>query len=69
MFNAHPLVIKADTFADLSHSGQVRKYTGEPYIVHPREVATLVSTVAHTPEMLAAALLHDVVEDTPATTQ
>lgn len=63
----HPLVVKADAFADRAHAGQVRKYTNEPYIVHPREVAVLVATVAHTPEMLAASLLHDVVEDTPVT--
>lgn len=44
-----------------------RKYTGEPYIVHPAAVAKIVKTVSHTPEMVAAAWLHDVVEDTPAT--
>lgn len=47
--------------------GQVRKYTGEPYINHPAAVAELVSSVPHTPEMLAAAWLHDTVEDTPIT--
>lgn len=45
--------------------GQKRKYTGEPYIVHPLAVAGLVATVpGATQEMIAAALLHDVVEDT-----
>lgn len=46
---------------------QVRKYTGEPYIVHPEEVAALVRSVPHTSIMIAASYLHDVVEDTPAT--
>jgi (p)ppGpp synthase/HD superfamily hydrolase len=38
-----------------------------PYIVHPIEVATIVQSVDHTDEMIAAALLHDVVEDTEYT--
>lgn len=46
---------------------QRRKYTNEPYIVHPAAVVEIVRTVPHTKEMLAAAWLHDVVEDTPAT--
>jgi (p)ppGpp synthase/HD superfamily hydrolase len=50
-----------------AHHGQVRKYTEEPYIVHPLKVANLVSKVPHSPEMIAAALLHDVVEDTEVT--
>jgi len=51
-------------FAELAHAGQQRKYTGEPYITHPAEVAELVRSVPHTEAMLAAAWLHDVVEDT-----
>lgn len=58
---------RARQFAEQYHAGQVRKYTGEPYITHPAAVAALVRSVPHTPEMLAAAWLHDVVEDTPAT--
>lgn len=63
------LVIKARTFAVAAHAAvaQLRKYTNEPYIVHPREVAQIVGTVPHTYEMLAAAWLHDVVEDTGVT--
>ena len=56
-------------FATAAHQGQVRKYTHEPYIEHPKRVAAIVKTVAHTPEMLAAAYLHDVVEDTPVSIQ
>jgi len=51
-------------FARIAHGVQARKYTGEPYITHPIAVANIVETVPHTQEMLAAALLHDVVEDT-----
>ncbi len=63
-----PHVIRAaDRFAAIAHGeiNQRRKYSGLPYIVHPRSVAQRVSTVAgHTIDMLAAALLHDVLEDT-----
>ena len=63
------LVEKALQFASEAHGsiGQKRKYTGEDYIVHPIEVMEIVKSVPHTQEMLAAALLHDTVEDTPAT--
>lgn len=54
-------------FATRAHGDQKRKYTGEPYIVHPIAVAEIVRSVPHTPEMIAAALLHDTVEDTAAT--
>jgi (p)ppGpp synthase/HD superfamily hydrolase len=61
------LVSRAHLFADAAHAaiGQKRKYTCEPYIVHPRAVANLVLDLKdYTSEMIAAALLHDVVEDT-----
>ena len=60
---------KAIQYATVRHGeiNQIRKYTGQPYIVHPQAVANIVRTVPHTPEMLAAAWLHDVVEDTPTT--
>lgn len=63
-------VHSAFAFAAGAHAavGQRRKYTDEPYIVHPARVASLVSQVrpCHD-EMIAAAYLHDVVEDTKAT--
>jgi (p)ppGpp synthase/HD superfamily hydrolase len=44
---------------------QVRKYTGDPYIVHPQAVAGLIEAVpTHSWEMLCVAWLHDVLEDT-----
>ena len=61
------LITKATKFATDAHGDQVRKYHGTPYIEHPLAVAEIVKTVPHTEEMLAAAILHDVVEDTPIT--
>lgn len=60
------IIEKAKLFATAAHGavGQVRKYTNEPYIVHPQEVVEIVMTVPHTLTMLAVAYLHDVVEDT-----
>lgn len=68
-FPENSLPWRADRFADAAHSavGQVRKYTGEPYISHPRAVASLVLTVTDDDVTLAAALLHDTVEDTAVT--
>lgn len=61
------LVSRAIRFAQQAHEsiGQRRKYSGLPYAEHLHAVAALVATVPHTPEMIAAAWLHDVVEDTP----
>lgn len=58
------IVTKALIFATKAHGAQQRKYTGEPYIVHPIEVMMLVREHGGTQEMQAAALLHDVIEDT-----
>lgn len=66
------LSMRAKKFATDAHAAinQVRKYTGQPYIVHPEEVVGIITNLASRPpteEMLAAAWLHDVVEDTPHT--
>jgi len=66
------LIARADGFAAGAHAGQFRKYTGERYVEHPRAVAALLNTLpltyaADVDVMRAAALLHDVVEDTRAT--
>lgn len=58
---------RALEFATAAHATQVRKYTNEPYITHPVAVAELVRSVPHTATMIQAALLHDTVEDTLAT--
>jgi (p)ppGpp synthase/HD superfamily hydrolase len=61
------LVTKAYLFAQKAHENQVRKYTNRPYFIHPLSVACTVSKVTDESRILAAALLHDVVEDTPVT--
>ncbi|MEN0111740.1 MAG: HD domain-containing protein [Planctomycetota bacterium] len=63
------LIAAAAEFAEAAHASidQRRKYSGEPYIVHPRQVAGLVAAVTGDAAMIAAAWLHDVVEDTPVT--
>ncbi len=54
---------RAARFAQAMHHGQERKYGLGSYIQHPKAVADIVRGVPHTEEMLAAAWLHDVVED------
>lgn len=63
------IVLKASVFASAAHAavGQKRKYTGEPYIVHPQQVALITMRLKGSPEMVAAAFLHDVIEDTQVT--
>lgn len=63
MPNQTDLIDRARAFATEKHAGQVRKYTGLPYITHPEAVAALVSTVTVSEAAIAAAWLHDVVED------
>ena len=58
---------KAAHFAIDAHSGTERRGKGFPYILHPMEAASIVATITGDPEMLAAAVLHDVVEDTDVT--
>src|SRR5699024_6929997 len=54
---------RAYRVAERAHTGQVRK-SGDPYITHPVAVATILAELGMTPPTLAAALLHDTVEDT-----
>ena len=60
---------KAIEFAKNAHSGQVRKYTGEPYVSHPIAVSKYLKLWhgESTDEMICAAILHDTVEDTDVT--
>ena len=57
------MVEEARSFAEKAHEGQFRKGTKRPYIVHPLEVAKIVSTMTDDEEMISAALLHDTLED------
>lgn len=61
-------VEKAYLFAKAAHGTQAR-YSGEPYITHPLEVARILAEMRMDPPTLIAALLHDVVEDTPVNAQ
>ena len=63
------LMDRAIIFATRAHSGTYRKGTKIPYIVHPIEAAAIVATMTDDPDMIAAAVLHDVVEDTDATVE
>lgn len=59
------VVAKACTLATHAHGDQKRKYTGDPYIKHPAEVVNILRHYGvNAPTILAAAYLHDVVEDT-----
>ena len=60
------IVGRAYTVAQQAHEGQFR-LSGEPYVEHPLAVATLLAQLRLDPDTLAAALLHDTVEDTSVT--
>lgn len=64
-----PIAARAFRFAAAAHAaaGQLRKYTGRPYIEHPLAVAQLVRHVTDDEATIAAAFLHDTVEDTAVT--
>ena len=57
------LVTQAVIFAAQAHDGAARKGSEIPYIVHPMEVVAIASTMTDDPQGLAAAALHDVMED------
>lgn len=62
---APDLAAEAQAFAHAAHDavGHVRKYSGQPYWVHTDEVAAMVAKVTDDPAVIAAAHLHDVLED------
>src|SRR5881394_3875815 len=60
------IVQRAYDFSLQHHEGQKRA-SGEPYVVHPLEVATVLAEMKLDPAAIAAGLLHDAVEDTPVT--
>jgi myo-inositol-1(or 4)-monophosphatase len=61
------LLDRAIVFALRAHAGTERRGKGFPYIVHPLEAVTIVATMTSDQELLAAAALHDTVEDTDVT--
>ena len=64
--NDTKLIIKAYEFAKNKHEDQLRK-SGEPYIIHPLEVANILADLELDDATICAALLHDVLEDTDTT--
>ena len=63
------LLDRAIVFAVKAHAGTERRGKGFPYIVHPLEAVEIVSTMTADQELLAAAALHDTVEDTDVTVE
>ena len=61
------LLDRAIVFAVRAHAGIERRGKGFPYIVHPMEAVEIVATITPDQELLAAAVLHDTVEDTDVT--
>lgn len=61
------LLDRAITFAVKAHQGMERKGKGFPSVVHPMEAVCIVATMTNDQELLAAAALHDVIEDTDTT--
>ena len=60
------LILRAAETATVAHAGQLRR-SGEPYITHPIAVAGIVADLGLDAQTVAAALLHDAVEDTGVT--
>lgn len=54
-------------YAAIMHQGKVRKFSGTPYILHPLEVAQIISTMTDDEDVITAGILHDIVEDTDGT--
>ena len=63
------LLDRAIIFAVQAHAGTERRGKGYPYIVHPMEAVEIVATMTADQELLAAAALHDTVEDTEVTVE
>ena len=63
------LLDRAIIYAVRAHAGTERRGKGFPYIVHPMEAMAIVATLTADQELLAAAALHDVVEDTALTVE
>ena len=68
MYNMIDVIV----FATEAHEGQVRKYTGVPYITHPISVGFIIASVrwfTNDQDVIAAGILHDVLEDTDRTVE
>jgi (p)ppGpp synthase/HD superfamily hydrolase len=61
-----PRTRAALAFADERHAGQLREVDGAPFVTHPLEVARFLHAAGYEDEVVAAGVLHDVIEDTSA---
>lgn len=69
MIHDFNILEKAIAFATQAHHGLTRKGTQTPYILHPMEAAVIVSSMTNDVEVMSAAVLHDVLEDTNTTVE
>lgn len=69
IINSMTILDKAIVFATEAHSGIFRKGGKTPYIVHPMEVAAIAARMTDDIEVITAAVLHDVIEDTTTTAE
>jgi (p)ppGpp synthase/HD superfamily hydrolase len=67
MTSEENILQQVTSFADKCHDIQIRRYTGDRYIVHPIRVMEICKEFTNDITILAAAILHDVLEDTPTT--
>ena len=58
---------EAIIYATIMHQGKTRKLGNTPFILHPLEVAQILSTLTNDPDVITAGILHDIVEDTDGT--
>ena len=59
------MIRQAARFAKQAHEGKMRKGTAVPYIVHPMDTGVIVSRMTDDPEVISAALLHDIARPEP----
>jgi guanosine-3',5'-bis(diphosphate) 3'-pyrophosphohydrolase len=69
MYSNDQIIEKVKDFASRAHGEQKRKYSQDPYIVHPMRVMSTCSSCTTDIAVLSAAILHDVIEDTPVTSE
>ena len=63
------LLEESIVYATVMYQGKVRKFKGVPFILHPMEVAQILATMTDDQEVLAAGILHDILEETSGTLQ
>ena len=62
------LIKKAYAYAESAHSGH-RRYSGEPYLSHVAAVGHMLAAMGMGPRTISAGLLHDIIEDTPVSSE